>query len=518
MGKALAQNTALIAACRLATAVSALLVVPVVLGKLGVAGYGTWEAIAAVSSLSLMFQGAISATAIWQASTAFGAGRPEDVHRAARLGITATLIVFVLIVPPVWAWRESIVQFLNIGDVFQSAAYTILPMLIAIMVLGGIPESLAAIVTAQQRAGLASITSAAGLLGNYGVVMFALYHDYGLWSLLFGYATNLIVQSGTLFWLVSRISGPLRMLPVLPTKIELHTIGSYYGLILIGFVSAALRDQTDKIILASMASPLWVGYYAIASRLAGLVIEVNRFFYVPTVAAVASLNAAGDWTSIQKLFTRMMTAGALATGAVVVVVAAHYDRMLVLWLGQFPRGVVVLLLLLLVGNAAAVMLTGAGTALCRAVGKVGIETTYVVVNLIANVVLTVALVWAVGPVGTVIASAVTWAGSSVVFLVVMHRRLDLPMEGTMNAVRAIGAVIVTVALMRVLSLAMPLPSTRTAALVSLCWLGPVTLAAYAVAAHVTGAFTFLQLAETVRRLPRVFFVRDTRLASVRSGR
>ena len=56
---------------------------------------------------------------------------------------------------------------------------------------------------------------------------------------------------------------------------------------LIGSVSAALRGSTDKIILASMASPVWAGQLlGIAARLANLVMEASNVFYAPLIAVV----------------------------------------------------------------------------------------------------------------------------------------------------------------------------------------------------------------------------------------
>ena len=52
---------------------------------------------------------------------------------------------------------------------------------------------------------------------------------------------------------------------------------------------------------------------------------------------------------------------------------------------------------LLGGNTVAVILTGPGTALCKGIGRVGIETVYVMINLTLNLTLTVLLVIWVGP-------------------------------------------------------------------------------------------------------------------------
>ena len=195
----------------------------------------------------------------------------------------------------------------------------------------------------------------------------------------------------------------------------------YSGLVTVGSVAAALRDQTDKVILASLASPAWVAYYGIAARLCGLVMEIISFFYLPILTAVGALNAMGDWDGVRRLYSRLMAIVSSLTGLVVVVVAGLADRLVVLWIGHPIPQVTILLWLLITGSASAAMLTGPGTAICRGCGRVEIETTYLAFNLVLNLVLTVSLVLLIGPIGTAVATGSTWALSSILFLFVLHK-------------------------------------------------------------------------------------------------
>ena len=153
------------------------------------------------------------------------------------------------------------------------------------------------------------------------------------------------------------------------------------------------------------------------------------------IAAVGPLQAKGEWGGIKRLYSVMMIVAPFCCGAIVVLVAGLYDRILIVWVGRVVEGVPSLLLLLLAGNTVAAVLTGPASSLCKGIGRPGIETVYVAVNLVLNLVLTIVLVLWIGPVGTVIASAAAWAASSLVFVVVLHAILDLPIRATYRARR-----------------------------------------------------------------------------------
>ena len=426
-------NSGLIIAARIVTAALSLGTIPVVVSRLGVAAFGTWEALVALATLAAMFQAAISGTLVWRISEAHGRGDVAEIRRLARIGAGAVWALFLLIWPLVWTLREPAVRFLGISADTQPLAAQMFPVVAALILLSGLSETLEAVVSGCQRTGLVNVVAAAAHTLNYSAVIVMVLLGWGLWSLVVGQAIAFFVRFAGAWWASRASYGPVSLVPILPRRGDV-SMARYSGLLMVGSVAAALRDQTDKVVLASLASPTWVGYYGMAVRLSALVMEIIRFFYLPILTAVGAMSAMGDWEGVRRLYSRLMAVVSTVTGLIVVIVLGVADYLIVLWIGRPIPEVTPLLWWLMAGSAAAAMLTGPGTAICRGCGRAGIETVYLAVNLILNLFLTISLVLLIGPIGTAVATGSTWAVSSILFLVVLHRRVDLPVDASRRAV------------------------------------------------------------------------------------
>ena len=84
--------------------------------------------------------------------------------------------------------------------------------------------------------------------------------------------------------------------------------------------SSLAPEQTDKVILASLASPEWVATTDRGTAV-GFGDGDHQFCYLPMLTAVAALNAIGDWDGIRRLYRRLMETVSIVTGLIVVVVA-----------------------------------------------------------------------------------------------------------------------------------------------------------------------------------------------------
>jgi peptidoglycan biosynthesis protein MviN/MurJ (putative lipid II flippase) len=142
------------------------------------------------------------------------------------------------------------------------------------------------------------------------------------------------------------------------------------------------------------------------------------------------------------------------------------DRLVILWIGEAIPQVRVLLWLLITGTATAAILTGPGTAISRGCGLAAIEATYLAVNLVLNLVFTIVLVLLIGPVGTAAATGLTWALSSILFLFVLHRKMDLPVDASRQAAGAALLAGATASIVYLTSSWLGLPAGRQEALVS----------------------------------------------------
>ena len=265
MRRRLLQNSALIFASRFLTTAISLVCVPVIVKQLGIAGYGTWETLLAIATLSAMFSGPIGGTVLWKASVACGAHDVEEVKRAVRLGIGGILMLLVAITPLVWCLRDTLVCAVNIPVELENIAAWILPILTVLMILDGISQVLAAALGGCQRMGVAALIVAGATGLNCVVAISGLLLGLGLPSILAGYGIALLTSSIALYGLLLKELGFFSLLPLVPTRGDLTTTCRYLIFLFIGSLAIALREQTDKIILAVFASPVWTGHYAIAA-------------------------------------------------------------------------------------------------------------------------------------------------------------------------------------------------------------------------------------------------------------
>lgn len=467
------KNSALMMACRVAAMLVSLVTVPFVIGKLGLLGYGSWEVLLSVSIITTIFQNALGGTLLWRVSSAYGTGDDAEIRRLPRLGIAVTLMVYSVTFPLVLACRHPLVQLFHIPLELRASALVILPCIVGVTVLGGVNESLAAVLRGSQEAGYASVIQTLAGFMNAGVLLIGLARGAGLWSLLAGYSVASLLTGIGYYLRASYLYGWLDIRPKWPTRQDVLATRRYIGLLSIGSFSSLLRGETDKLVLAGFASPAWVGIYAIAARMSSVVLESSNFFYNPTIAATGAMNGRGDWQGVRKLYVTMAAVFPVAAGLVSVLVLSLYDRLSVLWLGRSVPGIAPILFLIVAGNAVAVILTGSGTSICKGLGKLEIETTYVVTGLILNIILTVTLVLTVGAIGTVIASTVSWAIGAVLFIVLLHRQFDLPLKGTYRSVGALFYVAAVVAIARILIPAYTAKPDRLPALLSVLRLGAV---------------------------------------------
>ena len=153
----------------------------------------------------------------------------------------------------------------------------------------------------QQRIALANNLASIGAVVNFGLVMFAIYNDWGLkWIILIGLTTALIP---------SIIGGYMGLLSMPDVKIRLKYFSwpvlketmRFSVFAYVGIVTTVIMSQTDQIILAGCLSVGAVTVYKVGSKL--LDIFYNFTLQLPeTISpAAAHLHAQGDKTALQRL-------------------------------------------------------------------------------------------------------------------------------------------------------------------------------------------------------------------------
>jgi O-antigen/teichoic acid export membrane protein len=453
--------------------------VPIVISYLGIAGYGVWESIIAVSVLCNIAQMTVSGTLLWKVSGAFGAHDYQAAFHYVRVGIFASLLLFSIFTPIAWFSRHFLVALFHVPQQFISSAEVILPLVVALMLLGSINEVIAALLSGFQRSGVANLIQSVSTACNYSVVIISLLTGFGFWSLLLGFATAFLVSLGALFGVARYFCGPVSLVPQVPSVALIRSVRGYSGFMLFHSLVAGFRDQSDRIILAAVASPIWTGYFGIAARLTSPIWMVCQFLYVPLIAASGALAAGGDWAGLRRLYAHSSLMLSVTVGFMSVTIAALPSQLITLWLRRSMPEAVPIIYLLLLGSVVAIVLSGVGTAMFKGIGMVRMEAYYLLAGVMINLLLKVVLIPTAGALGTVIASTTSMTLSSIGFVILMHKRVkQLPWSSSLTAAKTLGAVICTIIVARILFPSLGPEANRMDALLSLCLLVPLVAITY----------------------------------------
>lgn len=478
LARNLLRNSALMVVSRFIGALTLIFSVPFIIGYLGADGYGVWESMAAVAAVAMVFQKVISGTIMWRISICYGRQEVVESQRLVRIGIGATLMLMLAFVPLVAAFRDPILAGLQIGGGWLDGARWQLPAIVAIMLLGGVNEALLAVVVGYQRAGVASLIMSLDLLvtnaGSIAILALGGNLDSLFYGLLIGFAVKLIV----LYPLARSLCGPINLLPAVPSRSDAVVLGSFAVLLLLSNITLLFREGLDKILLAALASPTEVGYYAVAQRVASVIMQICAVFTVPLTAAIAAQHARNDWNGVRMLYEKIGTWIMVGAGMAAFLVCTLREPLFVFWLGKPLPGAYDFLALILLGISGAVVFTGAGVAMAKGIGRPGLETVYTLVTLVLILLLKVPMILIFGAKGSVAASAASWCLGSVFFMILLHKRVALP--GAI-IVRASGIAAVT-ALLSVAgwwaSGIVSFPSGRLGSAIAAAAAAPLLLAAY----------------------------------------
>lgn len=474
------ENGVIMAGARIAAAATSVLIVPRIIRALGAGGFGTWEAILGLAMMCAVGQNAISSLVLWRSAGALGSRSTGGAERAFRVGLTLVITQTVVVLSIVGALREQAVDTLNLAAAARYELSIVLPLTVAIVLMGGVNECLSAVVSGAQRAGAAAIAQLCFQVANFALAVLLL--EYGFE--LMGMAVAMLAAHVLMFFIlratVARVAGFVPHLRLArPEPAEMRTSLAYLGPMIVGSIAILLRDSAVKVIGTATSSPEWTASYGIALRLAATIMMMLSFITLPAFAAFGAHHARGEEADVRSLFERLVTQIALLTGIVVVVVLTTGDRLVYAWVGREVPATSQMLAILSAAYALVALLTGAGSALCKGIGRTDVELRYVVASLALNVLFLVALVPVVGPVGAVVAAGMSWVVAGCYFRYELTRTLRLPTTDLPTVGVAIVAMSITVLGVGLLQTSyLPAAKTRTEALATAIPIGAGAIVTY----------------------------------------
>jgi O-antigen/teichoic acid export membrane protein len=458
--KSIYKNSLIIMVARIASMIASFLIVPFIITSLGLNGYGVWESLMAIAAFSTLVLTSISQTMVWRISLAYGANDLEEVKDWFHHGIFLTLVQVVTIVPLFYFFRWEIISWFDIPEEFRGQVAELLPIVCGIMLLGGIAESAGAVLSGYQKSGFVILYKSVTTIFGQVVSIAFLLAGFGLASIAIGFIFNNLLVFIILNWHTRRLIHRLSFYPKVITLAKVNLTRSFFLLTLVGAVTLLFRNQISKLILAAMDTSETVANYGIASRISSLVYLTVTFIMTPTITAVSAAFAENDEKTISSIFTESLSSFAFLNNLITLLLCVLSERLIVVWIGFCTDEINLFTQILLIGQSIAVLTTAIGVSVCTGLGKREIETHYIILNLILNVIVLLILVKIMGPIGAVIASSATWAISGFYFLYIMYKKVNLPKLATKKSLLSLFITLILIALFRIILMTFPISNNR----------------------------------------------------------
>lgn len=394
---------------------------PLILHKIGVAGYGTWAVFLAINGLSsladLGLVGTVSKfVAEYHARRDFPA-----LERLLNSGLGLFLLLDVGVSVVLWLAAPFLANKLFRGSPLSNADLIILLRCFLIVVAANILTQLfASVTTGLQRLDLTNLISAANLLLSAALGAILLLKGWGLRGLIYGYIGAGILTIAVYLMIIRTLLPQIALNPLRFDRSEARKMFGFSLRLYITQAAVAVHNQVEKVFLGILVGVGPVGWYDIASDVALKARASIGLVLSPVLPAASELDALGDETRLKELYFRSHKYLALFGIPAVCYVAAVSKRFVELWLGPGMKMIALPLAVLLAVNFVN-LATGPGFLIFAGRGQMRPGVQSAVLGLVLNVVFSLALIYKLGFAGAVLGTSLSLIIASLFFMVLFHR-------------------------------------------------------------------------------------------------
>jgi O-antigen/teichoic acid export membrane protein len=414
---------------------TAVVAVPMILHRVGTAGYGVWTLAGAVIVYSSILESGVGPAIQRDVAVSVGLGDDRRIHRSlwtvlllySSLGVVAFVVL--RLAGPRLAGILDLQEPLR-GEASATYANLGIPLGIVFLAasLGNVLQGLG------RFAGLAMSAAAGGLVYLLAIPLLVGKGQVShlIWAATLQQATVCLVRVGTLrdVWFSA---GAPRLL----IRPDIRRVMGFSARLQPWAVSELFNWQSDKVVVGVVASPTTLGHLGIGQQISDAGRLIIGAALNPVISSLATLAGTGATDQLRRRFHqlhRLWTVGIF--GGAIISAATSYP-LVIAWLGDGNEEAAVFAALLLIGSGFGLS-TGAGLAYMRAVGRVGLEARFGFTILCANIILTIVLGITVGPYGVVAGTLGAYTLGAIYFFRRLRREINIsPVKSFGEAVKIV---------------------------------------------------------------------------------
>jgi O-antigen/teichoic acid export membrane protein len=422
---------------------------PLILHKIGVAGYGTWAVFLAINGLTSLADLGLMGTLSKFVAEYHATQDMPALTRALNSGLGLFLLIDIAIAAVLWSASPMLADRLFRGSPVPHGELVILLRFFLIVVAANILTQLfASVTTGLQRLDLTNMISAISVTLSAVFGGFLLVRGWGLRGLVYGYCASSLLTVITYIVIVRRLLPQITPNPFRFDSPEARKMFGFSLRLYVTQAAVAVHNQVEKVYLGMLVGVGAVGWYDMASDIALKVRSGLGFVLGPILPAASELNALADESRMQELFYRTHKYLALLGVPVVCYVVAISHRFVELWVGPSLTLVALPLSVLLLVNFFN-LATGPGFLIFAGRGNLRPGIQSALLGIVLNMVLSLALIYKFGFAGAVLGTSISLVVASVFFMAVFHRQSGYPvlrvfregyLKATLCSVPVLGAI------------------------------------------------------------------------------
>lgn len=387
---------------------------PFILHHLGDDAFGLWVLIFSLTGYYGIFDFGIRSSLVRYVSKFQATGDKEELAQLVNTSLFTYTCIGLILLIPTFLGSFYVDRLFHVPPAFLRDARILFLMVGASLALGFPLGISGGILEGLQRFYLLNWTNIVATLLRAVLIVYVLQHGLGLLTVaLITVALPLVASA-----VRSVIAHHLLAVPYgwkYVSRASLQNVASYGSVTFMIIVAGRLRFKTDAVIIGSFLSAGAITFFTIGGRLVDYATEVVSSLAQIFTPMSSHFHAVGDFAQLRKIFVGGNRACAFVTFPLTVTLVVMGKSIIEAWVGpRYVSSYVVLLILLIPSTL--YMAQGTSTRILFGMSLHKALAYVVLLEGIANLILSIALVRPYGIVGDAIGTAIPLFCTSVFFL------------------------------------------------------------------------------------------------------
>jgi O-antigen/teichoic acid export membrane protein len=402
------------------------LLIPFILGKVGIREYGIYAVFMTVIGFTSLTDLGMFGTLTKHVAEYYARGDFVRLKRLLDTGLMFYVLISLLMMAGLWVSTGYLLPalFRNISTPYRELRSLWLVMILT-MAVNFLGAPFSSVVWGLQRMDLSSALGFVSVVSNaiFTVVFLGLgWHLQGLlYANLAGALLSLALLSGSAHKLLPQVS----INPFHFDRKEMKEIFSFSWRLYVSQIGSVVQYQAEKVYLAWLVGVTPVGWYNIANSAGQKARRIPELLLSPLMPAASELDARGGEEKVRELYYRSHKYLAFLSLPIVVGVAVLCRPFVNLWLGPQLNIVAVPLALLVLTNIV-ILMTGPGYLISIGLGELAPAVNACISMVVLNLVTSYFLIRYYGFPGAVIGTLVSSSFGTVLFTYLFHRYTGYP--------------------------------------------------------------------------------------------